>query len=231
MKVYFLSGLGADKTVFQFLDLKYCEPIFISWIKPFHNEILSSYALRLKDFYKIPDDAIICGLSFGGMLATELAKEFSSLKVILISSAKTKYEMPPFYRVGKYFSMHNFAPAPIQRWFMLNIKFFFGLTTPIYIKVYEELIKNSDIDFNKWAVTALVNWNNTHIPGNITHIHGTTDKILPYKYVKCNHTIKQGGHLMIMEQASLISKLLQDIILNGSVLSSSANQSVRQHQA
>lgn len=231
MKVYFLSGLGADKTVFQFLDLEYCEPIFISWIKPLQNETLVSYALRLKDHYKVSDDAIICGLSFGGMLATEIAKEFSTSKVILISSSKTKYELPPVYRLGKYFSMHNFTPAPIQRWFMLTIKNSFGLKTSRYIKVYEELIKNADVDFNKWAVTALVNWNNTHVPGNITHIHGTTDKILPYKYVKCNYTIKQGGHLMIMEQASLISELLQNIILNGPVLSSSASQPVRQSQA
>ena len=230
MKVYFLSGLGADKTVFQFLNLKYCEPVFVSWIQPLQNETLPSYAFRLKDHYKISNDATICGLSFGGMIATEIAKEFSTSNVILISSAKTKYEMPPFYRLGKYFSMHNFAPGPVQRWFMLNIKNLFGLKTPNYIKVYEELIKNADIDFNKWAVTALVNWNNTHIPDNITHIHGTTDKILPYKYVKCNYPIKQGGHLMIMEQSSLISELLQDIILHGSVLSSSASQFVHQNQ-
>src|SRR5882762_5671553 len=103
MKVYFLSGLGADKTVFQFLHLKYCEPIFISWIKPLQNETLPCYALRLKDHYKISNDATICGLSFGGMIATEIAKGFSTSKVILISSAKTKHELPPFYRLGKYF--------------------------------------------------------------------------------------------------------------------------------
>lgn len=231
MKIYFFSGLGADSTVFQFLDLNYCEPVFVSWIKPLPKETLSAYALRLKDQHEIPNDAIICGLSFGGMLATEIAKNFSGVKAIIISSAKTKYELPGFYRMGKYFSMHKFAPAQLQRWFMLNIKDLFGLKTPCYIKVYEELIANADIDFNKWAVTALVNWDNTHFTKNIIHIHGNADKILPYKFVKCDHTIKQGGHLMIMEQASLISDLLQHLILHGSVPSSSASQSVHQYQA
>jgi len=230
MKIYFFSGLGADKTVFQFLDLSFCEPVFIDWILPAYNESLASYALRLKAHYNIPDDAHICGLSFGGMLATEIAKKYTGIKATLISSAKTKYELPPFYRLGKYLSVHAWTPGSLQRWFMLYIKDVFGLKDPAHIQVYEALIKNADIAFNKWAITALVNWNNTQIPSNVSHIHGTTDKILPYKYVSCNYTIRNGGHLMIMEQAAMISKLLNDITQNG-VLSSSGNRSVFQSQA
>src|SRR5919198_557839 len=93
MEVFFLSGLGADKTVFQFLDLSYCQPVFIDWLPPEKNEPLQEYALRLKDKF-IPDDAMIVGLSFGGMLATEIAKQYPSVKPTLISSAKTKSELP-----------------------------------------------------------------------------------------------------------------------------------------
>jgi hypothetical protein len=46
-KVYFISGLGADKRAFSFLDLSFCEPVFIEWIKPLKNETLQGYALRL----------------------------------------------------------------------------------------------------------------------------------------------------------------------------------------
>lgn len=231
MKVYFFSGLGADSTVFQFLDLTYCNPEFISWIKPLPKETLPCYALRLKDHYQIPDNAIICGLSFGGMLATEVAKKFPAIKVIIISSAKTKYELPALYRFGRYFTLHQYTSGQLQRWFMLNIKSLFGLKTPRYIKVYEELIANADIEFNKWAVTALVNWNNTHFTNNITHIHGTSDRILPYKFVKCDHMVKQGGHLMIMEQSGLISDMLKHFILSGSIPSSLTNQFAHQYQA
>jgi pimeloyl-ACP methyl ester carboxylesterase len=225
MKIYFFSGLGADKTVFQFLDLSFCEPVFIDWITPDYKESLVSYALRLKTHYHIPDNAHICGLSFGGMLATEIAKKYTGINAILISSAKTKYELPPFYRLGKYFSVHTWTPGSLHRWFMLFIKDLFGLKDPAHIKVYETLIKNADTAFNRWAITALVNWNNTHIPSNIQHIHGTTDKILPYKYVNCNYTIRNGGHLMIMDHAATISELLNDIT-NNAVLSSLGSRSV-----
>lgn len=224
MEVYFLSGLGADKTVFQFLDLSFSTPVFIEWIAPHKNESLEDYAFRLKEYYHIPDNAVVVGLSFGGMLATGLARNHPALRVILISSAKTKYELPRFYQIGKYITMHNWTPAALQRWFMLNIKMLFGLKTAEYIKVYEELIKRSDTSFNKWAVNALLNWDNTMVPGNIKHIHGTHDKILPYKYVRCDYTINGGGHLMVMEQAAIISKIIHDILSEEEALSSSTSQ-------
>jgi pimeloyl-ACP methyl ester carboxylesterase len=231
MKVYFLSGLGADKTVFQFLDLSFCTPVFIEWIAPHKNESLEDYAFRLKGYYKIPDNAVVAGLSFGGMLATELAKKFTGIHAILVSSAKTKYEIPRFYQLGKFIAMHSWTPAVMQRWFMLNIKKLFGLKTTEYIKVYDELIKRSDTSFNRWAVNALLHWNNSIVPSNVIHIHGTHDKILPYKYVKCNYTIKQGGHLMVMEQAEAISKIIGDIINGKTSLSSSASQPAHPYQA
>ncbi len=73
--VYFISGLGADKRAFQFLNLRFCNPVFVEWIKPEHEESISDYAARLKD--QIRDDhPVIVGLSFGGMIAVEYAKKF-----------------------------------------------------------------------------------------------------------------------------------------------------------
>ncbi len=120
MQIFFLSGLGADKTVFQFLDLRPYETVFINWIPPIKNEPLRDYALRLKDSF-IPDDAILVGLSFGGMLATEIAKEYPLIKTFLISSSKTKFELPAYYRTGKYFPLHNWCSPNLQRWFMKKI--------------------------------------------------------------------------------------------------------------
>ncbi|MBG9377086.1 alpha/beta hydrolase [Panacibacter sp. DH6] len=224
MKVYFISGLGADKTVFQLLKLHNAEPVFIDWITPLKNESLPDYALRLKSFYKIPDNAFIAGLSFGGMLTTEIAKAFPSVKGILLSSAKTSKEIPFYYRTGKYFSLYKWTSPKMQRWFMLRIKSWFDLKTPAFIKVYEELIANSDTAFNNWAVSALLNWSNKIVPGNVVHVHGTIDKILPYKYVTSNYTIRKGGHLMVLEQAAEVSAIMNDIIEGYLSASSSASQ-------
>ncbi len=199
--------------------------MFINWIPPIKNEPLRDYALRLKDSF-IPDDAILVGLSFGGMLATEIAKEYPLIKTFLISSSKTKFELPAYYRTGKYFPLHNWCSPNLQRWFMKKIKSFFGINSAGSQKIYEELIKNSDTHFNRWAINAIINWNNTQVPENIFHIHGTHDLVLPYRYVKCNYTLKKGGHLMVMEQAEIISQLLLHQIATNNIKPSSLSSSI-----
>ena len=182
MQVYFLSGLGADKTVFQFLDLSYCDPVFIDWIPPINNESLQDYALRLKQAF-IPDDAVVVGLSFGGMLATEIAKANKNIRSVLISSAKTRFEIPAYYKTGKMLPLHNMLPGAVHRWFMLRIKWLLGVKNEPSLQVYKELIAKSDFNFNAWAVNALLRGENTSVPENITHIHGKHEKILAYRYV------------------------------------------------
>lgn len=211
-KVYFFSGLGADHTVFQFLELTYCTPVFVEWIQPLKRESVAEYALRIKSFHKIPDDATIVGQSFGGIVATEIARAFPETKIILLSSAKSFSELPPFYSKGKYFSIHSIVPDFIHKIFLLKLKKRFGLKTPEYIKVYETIVSKSDFRFNNWAVSALLRWENNPIPANIIHIHGAADKVFPYKFVKCDITVKEGGHLMVMEQANVVSQHLRNII-------------------
>ncbi|HVX51837.1 MAG TPA: hypothetical protein VHB48_16870, partial [Chitinophagaceae bacterium] len=118
MQVYFISGLGADETVFGLLDLGYCEAVFIKWIEPLPKESLPHYALRLKEAKNIPGDALIVGLSFGGMLATEIAKVFPQTKVVLLSSSKTENELPPLYRLGRHLPIYKCPPAWMQRLIM-----------------------------------------------------------------------------------------------------------------
>jgi pimeloyl-ACP methyl ester carboxylesterase len=226
MNVFFISGLGADKTVFQFLDLSFCEPVFIEWGRPYKNETLEDYALRLKDLY-IPDDAMIIGLSFGGMIATEIVKKYPGIKAVLISSSKTKYELPAYYRFAKFLPLYRLLSNTSVKWFMLHAKWLLGLSNKTQEKIYEDLIKRSDPFFNRWAINAIVTWKNTVIPDNLFHIHGTYDKVLPYKNVVCDYTIEKGEHLMVMQHADIISALLKDLVCSpsfkSSTLFSSAN--------
>jgi len=234
MDVFFLSGLGADKTVFQFLDYSSYQPVFVDWLPPHKGESLADYGIRLKEEF-IPDDAVIVGLSFGGMLATEIAKRYPDIKSILISSAKTKNELPSIYRTGKYFPLHQWSPYALQKWFMMRIKWMFGINRIEAQKIYEDIIRNSNPAFNQWAIDAIRGWENTEAPSNVIHIHGTHDKILPYKNVQCDYAIKKGGHLMVMEQANILSEFLNNIIENKelglSTISSSENHSAYRFQA
>lgn len=210
-KVYFISGLGADKRAFTFLDLSFCEPVFIEWIKPLQNESLQQYAIRLKEQIKDPAPVII-GVSFGGMLATEIAKSDATAKVIIISSNKVKKEFPRMLLIGKYIPAYKWVPSTLLKKAGMFRRMFFGPIGEKQKKIFHQILKDTDTDFTKWAVYSILHWDNTTIPENITHIHGTSDKLLPYRYVKADFTIDKGTHLMVMNRPEEISNLLKKLI-------------------
>lgn len=217
-KVYFISGLGADKRAFSFLDLSFCDPIFINWIPPLKNESLQHYAIRLKDQITEPEAAIV-GVSFGGMLATEIAKSDPSVKAIIISSNKIKKEFPKILLTGKYIPAYKWMPASFLKKGSLFRKLFFGPKVTKQKEVFNAILNDTDYTFTKWAIQSILQWNNSIIPENIIHIHGTADKLLPFKLVKEDYTIAGGSHLMIMNNHQEISALLKKLILTPSALS------------
>ncbi len=211
-KVYFISGLGADKRAFSLLDLSFCEPIFINWIQPVKDESLPAYALRLKEQIK-DDNPIIVGVSFGGMLATEMAKSDSTVKAILISSNKIKKEFPGVFMIGKYIPLYKLMPSAILKKASIVRKLFFGPKGEKQQKIFHQILNDTDTRFTKWAVFAMLHWENAVIPQNLVHIHGTSDKLLPYRLVKADYTINKGTHLMVMNHPVEISELLKKLII------------------
>ncbi|HEX7903236.1 MAG TPA: alpha/beta hydrolase [Chitinophagaceae bacterium] len=210
-KVYFISGLGADKRIFSFLDLSFCEPVYIDWITPYKNDTLQDYALKLRK--GIPEtDPIIVGISLGGMLVTEMANADSNIQGIIISSNKTQNEFPIHLRIVKYLPLYKWSPNFILKRIMLGSTWMLGGTRKEQKKLLQQIIKESNIEFVKWAIEAILCWKNTVIPENIIHIHGTADKLLPYSRVKADYTIPGGTHVMTMDNPEEISELLKKLI-------------------
>ena len=82
--VYVFSGLGADERVFYKIDFGNCAVIFIKWIAPKKNESIECYAVRITAQITTTHPVLV-GLSFGGMMAVEVAKHIATEKIVLIS--------------------------------------------------------------------------------------------------------------------------------------------------
>ena len=74
------------------------------------------------------------------------------------------------------------------------------------------MLENTDTHFLKWAMDKVSRWKNGFNPGNITHIHGTADKVLPYRNVQCDYTIRDGGHMMVLNRSGEMNKIIRDIL-------------------
>jgi len=209
--VYFISGLGADKRIFSALDLSYCDPHFVEWITPEIKEPLQQYAKRLRQ--TIPEEnPLIIGMSFGGMLAAEMARADLGVKAIIISSNKSSKEFPAYLRIGKYFPIYRWLPFSfLKRSHFLYSKFF-GVKSKEQKKVFHQILEDSDPHFITWAIWSILHWKSEDISANIIHIHGTSDILLPLRFVKPDYVIKKGTHVMTMERHDEVSALLKKLI-------------------
>jgi len=208
--IYFISGLGADKRAFSFLDLSFCNSIFIDWIKPVPSESLKQYALRLRE--TIPEaHPTLIGVSFGGMLVTEMAKADPQCRAIIISSAKSIENFPRYFKVPKYLPAYNLIPAQWLKKISLVFGGKLGARGELQRQTLKEIMTSTDPHFSKWAINALLHWDNTVVPGNLIHIHGSADRLLPCKKVNADYIIDGGTHLMIMNDHKQISTLLKEL--------------------
>ncbi|WP_153801195.1 alpha/beta hydrolase [Foetidibacter luteolus] len=209
MKVYFLSGLGADERAFSFLQLDFCEPVFLKWIEPLKKESLEHYAQRIAENIPGANPAIV-GLSFGGMLATEIAKLKPQANVVLLSSSKTYKEIPGYLRMWRKFPLYNWAPDSISKTVSRPFtKAFNSARGAEQKQVFNSMLNDTNMRFDKWAVDAIVNWKNTIVSPNIYHIHGDKDRMLPYRFIKPDYTVPGGTHLMVMNNWKEISELIK----------------------
>lgn len=209
--LYCISGLGADERVFQYLDLSFARPVFINWINPLPGETLEAYASRLKEKFIGEEDPLIIGLSLGGMLATEIAKQLPKANVIIISSAKTRKELPFYWRIFRRIPLYKVLSYSLVKQTPAIQEYFLGAGSELSRQYEKTVIDRGNMHFYKWAIGAIVSWENKTVPSNVFHIHGSNDRLLPMRFVKPNFVINNGGHLMIIENAAEVSAVLKQI--------------------
>ncbi|NJO77146.1 MAG: alpha/beta hydrolase [Cyanobacteria bacterium RM1_2_2] len=210
--IYFISGLGADERVFRLLKFEGYRPVHIHWLEPKHREPIADYAKRLAVQIQ-SNSPIVIGLSFGGMIAVEIAKQIEVEKVILISSVKDKFEVPFYFRLFRWFQIHRILPYKNLRWLGYIIAcWLFGLESLAERTLMKAILLDTDIRFMKWALHQLITWDNETVPDHLYQIHGTSDRVFPICFVQPNFVLERGGHFMIMNRANQISALLEKIM-------------------
>lgn len=209
--IYIFSGLGADERVFQKMDFSGFTVHHVHWIPNEEGESIESYAKRLSE--QIPtENPLLIGLSFGGIMAIEIAKQIPVEKVVLLASAKTRKELPWYFRLAGNTGLHRLLPnGMLRRWGFVG-NWFFSLSSHSDKKLLREILDDSDPKFLRWCINCVVNWKNTTRIPNLVHIHGTGDRVFPGGHRYCDHKIKGGGHFMTMQKAEELSRVVKSVV-------------------
>lgn len=206
MRLYTISGLGADQRVFNYLNLDH-ELIPLPWIKHRPGDTLRSYAMRLAEGIDQREPFGIVGLSFGGLVAVEISKELSPNAAILISSVETRDELPIWIRlIGKTKVLYPIPVALLKPpiWLM---KYVFSTNRSDLI---EAISHDTNWEFAKWCAMRLCEWNNRTRIEKALKISGSRDRLLPPGKDPSIKIVRNTGHFMIVDRAEAVSGLINE---------------------
>lgn len=209
--IYCISGLGADERAFSKLKINGYTLQVIPWLMPEANETIQQYAARMRAGIT-EENPILMGLSFGGMMCTEIAKQIPVRMIIIVSSIKSSKELPRWMKAVAMLRLNKIVPLrstkltqPIQNKML-------GIQSEEEKSLVYSLRRAANLPYTKWAVNQAINWNNDWQHPNIYHIHGDNDLMFPIKNIKADYTIKNAGHFMIMNRASEVSDCINAIL-------------------
>jgi pimeloyl-ACP methyl ester carboxylesterase len=209
MVIYFISGLGADERAFQKLSLPTNWTIkHLKWLDIGLNETLESYVLKFSKLIDISKEFVLVGLSFGGIMATELNKIIQPKAIILLSSITTRQELPVIYKLIGLLKINRLIPQLMLNKVFPFTDWYFGIKTKEEKILLRQIIHDTPPPFLKWAINEILHWKNTERPATVFHIHGTKDRIFPIRNLNIDLKIKNGGHFMVYTKADEISKIL-----------------------
>ncbi len=204
VKIYCISGLGADERVFEQLTLE-GECVALRWIDPMPKESIEAYAERLSRAIDKTEEFIVLGVSFGGLIAVEISKLLNPKLTILVSSVETRKELPRLFRwIGKT-NLLRFLPVQFFRPPKRILHYLFGTKNK---EILNQIIRDSKPSFYKWAIRALLVWKNDESVDAKLKIEGKADKIIPPTHDPKAIVVEGGQHFMIYDKAEEISAIV-----------------------
>jgi pimeloyl-ACP methyl ester carboxylesterase len=209
MHIYLLAGLGADERLFKFLDFDGHAVTNVRWETPSNSDTMESYAKKLASQITQPD-AVLIGVSFGGMIAIELGKIIQTKRIILISSIPTAGDLPVLYRMIGKVRIHRLFPGRFLKNSHRFMNWVMCASDPLRKELLSDMLRDTDEDFIYWAIDKVVTWKNNDVPANVVRIHGTKDFVLPMR--GADHQIGGGGHLIVANRANEINACLRKLL-------------------
>jgi esterase/lipase len=208
--IYLVPGLAASPKIFEYLnfDPQLFETHYLEWLIPLSkNETLENYAKRMSELV-LNENSILIGVSFGGIMVQEMSNFINVKKVIIVSSIKSKNELPNRLKILNKIKAHKIIPITPLTNIEIFEKLAFNDFTKKRFKLYKKYLAVRDETYLSWAINALLNWKRINSVTNLVHIHGTNDHIFPIKNIQNCIKISGGTHIMILNKAKSLTKII-----------------------
>ena len=211
--IYFVPGLAADKEIFENISLP--ENLYtlhiISWLIPSKKETMAQYAKRMAGFVT-EKNAVLVGVSFGGVVAQEMNSFLKLKKLIIISSIKTKHELPTKFKIAKNLRFYKLIPTRLFLTSKNYSRFALGPISKKGFKLYQDYLHIRDKRYLDWAIKNMICWNQENPLPGVYHIHGDSDPVFPIKNIDNAIKIAGGSHIMLLTKGPQVCREIVNII-------------------
>lgn len=217
--MFLLPGMGADERLFMKIDLSGYEVVNIRWMAPVAEDTLGDYACRLINKYGIADGDSLIGVSLGGMIGVEIAKQVNLKHAIIVSSIKSPVEAPFYYTFFRMVPLYKLFSGRI----LVRLGFLFrsmmGKMPGAHARLFYSMLKGTSPKFLKWSIKACVGWDNDVVPQGVVHLIGDADRVFSYKKILSvalgNDRVKViagGDHMMVLNKADEIERIVKEVL-------------------
>lgn len=152
---------------------------------------------------------MLLGVSFGGILAIELSKLTQVKQVVIISSVPQSRQMPVIFRLAGYLHLYKFLPYSLLKKPNFLLHFAFSPISGEDYGLLKKIVADTEVSFLKWAIRQIVVWRSNATVNNLIHLHGTRDKIFPFRKDSNIIPVTNGGHFMIYNRAAELSEIIR----------------------
>jgi pimeloyl-ACP methyl ester carboxylesterase len=211
--IYFIPGLAASSKIFEFLNFSEdkFELHYLEWILPLsRDESIQEYAKRMSELI-IEKNVVLVGVSFGGIMVQEISKHVGVKKIILISSIKCNAEFPQRLKFIQKTKAYLLFPAKSISTLETLSELAFGEFAKKRIDLYKKYLSVRDEKYLAWAIKHVLSWKQETPLKNTVHIHGSEDHIFPIKHINNCIPVKNGTHIMVLNKANTISKIVSEL--------------------
>lgn len=213
--IYFVPGLAANKAIFKNITLPESrfQIHYLEWLIPEKNEPIKSYAKRMVDCITETKNVVLIGVSFGGVMVQEMAAYLTLKKLIIISSIRSKHELPLRLVLARRTLAYKLMPTRTILSTDDLTKFAIGPKTKKRLELYQKYLSVRDADYLDWAIENVLQWDRTEPLKEVIHIHGDKDLVFPIEKIKDCIIVPGGTHIMILDKYKWFNHELPRIIL------------------
>lgn len=208
--IHCISGLGADQRLFQKLYIPGAELKAVPWPYIDRHDEMACYAQKVAALIPKGPDNVVLGLSFGGMLAAEIARVRPTQKVIIVSSAKAPAELHMPGNFLQFIIHKRLLPVGLAVLGGRRVTERFGARTDEEHQLIGSVLEDTNPHFARCAFRAMIDWQSqVPPPESLVHIHGTADQIIQPDRIHPTHWISDGSHIMIYNRPDVVSALIE----------------------